>query len=179
MASGKLSIAVSTAYAVWDRLAAPTTNANPGATAHAFAFRGPTLFSRTTDSGATWSRGRVIFDPGQNDETSGNQIVVPTAGPAKGVLIDGMSLITNKGGKCPFRPSRRGLGTTFTAAIIRSADGGNTWSDATGIDVQQVASVSVAGTPVRFGDFLPEFATNPVTVTEQNGADPGGSAPSH
>jgi hypothetical protein len=27
---------------------------------------------------------------------------VPTTGPAKGVLIDGMSVITNQGGKCPF-----------------------------------------------------------------------------
>ena len=39
----------------------------------------------------TWSQGRVIFDPGQNDQTIGNQIVVPTTGPATGVLIDDMS----------------------------------------------------------------------------------------
>src|SRR6266568_2371205 len=85
------------AYAVWDRLESPQVNANPSATVFAAAFRGPTLFSRTTDKGVTWSQGRIIFDPGQNDQTIGNQIVVPTTGPAKGVLIDGMSLITNRG----------------------------------------------------------------------------------
>jgi hypothetical protein len=40
-------------YAVWDQLVAPQKNANPSATRHAFAFRGPTLFSRTTDKGMT------------------------------------------------------------------------------------------------------------------------------
>ena len=89
------------AYAVWDQLVAPNSNANPSAFLHSIAFRGPTLFSRTTDKGATWSTGRVIFDPGQNDQTIGNQIVVPTTGPARGILIDGMSLITNQGGRCP------------------------------------------------------------------------------
>jgi len=151
------------AYAVWDQLVSPNKNANPSAFAHSIAFRGPTLFSRTTDKGVTWSQGRVIFNPGQNDQTIGNQIVVPTTGPAKGVLIDGMSLITNQGGKCPFvRPSRCGKGSTFTAAVIRSTDGGNTWSGAIPIDVQQVASVQIAGQAVRSSDFLPEFATNPV-----------------
>jgi hypothetical protein len=161
---------VSTAYATWDRLEAPQTNANPRATAVAFAFRGPAWFSKTTDSGATWSAGRIIFDPGQNDQTIGNQIVVPTTGPAKGVLIDGMSLITNQGGKCPItflinhsgRPSNCGKGSTFTASVIRSTDGGNTWSDAIGIDTQQVASVTIDGHHVRSSDFLPEFAANPV-----------------
>ena len=151
------------AYAVWAQLVAPQTNANPRATARAFAFRGPTLFSRTTDKGVTWSQGRVIFDPGQNDQTIGNQIVVPTTGPARGVLIDGMSLITNQGGKCPFTSQGKcGKGSTFTASIIRSTDAGNTWSDAIPIDVQQVASVSIAGQAVRSSDFLPEFAVNPV-----------------
>jgi hypothetical protein len=158
------------AYAVWDQLVSPNKNANPSAFVHSIAFRGPTLFSRTTDKGVTWSQGRVIFDPGQNDQTIGNQIVVPTAEPAKGVLIDGMSLITNQGGKCPIvfivnhsgHPSKCGKGSTFTAAVIRSTDGGNTWSEARGIDTQQVASVSIAGQAVRSSDFLPEFAANPV-----------------
>lgn len=152
------------AYAVWDQLVSPQSHANPSAFLHTIAFRGPSFFSRTTDKGVTWSTGRVIFDPGEKDQTIGNQIVIPTTGPASGVLVDGISLITNKGGKCPFThgaPHCNG-GMTFTAAIIRSADGGNTWSDATGIDVQQVAAVSIGSTPVRSSDFLPEFATNPV-----------------
>jgi hypothetical protein len=150
------------AYAVWDRLESPQENANPSATVFAAAFRGPAMFSRTTDKGLTWSQGRAIFDPGQNDQTIGNQIVVPTTGPARGVLIDGMSLITNQGGKCPFVGSRCGKGSTFTAAVIRSTDAGNTWSGAIPIDVQQVAAVRIAGQPVRSSDFLPEFAVNPV-----------------
>jgi BNR repeat-like domain len=158
------------AYAVWDQLSVPNANANPSAFIHSIASRGPTLFSRTTDKGVTWSQGRVIFDPGQKDQTIGNQIVVPTTGPAKGVLVNGMSLITNQGGKCPIvflvnrsgHPSNCGKGATFTAAVIRSTDGGNTWSDARGIDTQQVASVSIAGQAVRSSDFLPEFAANPV-----------------
>ncbi len=120
--------------------------------------------ARTTDKGVHWSTGRIIFDPGDKDQTIGNQIVVPTSGPAAGVLIEGFDLITNKGGKCPFThgaPHCNG-GSTFTAAIIRSTDGGNTWSDATGIDVQQVGHVAMAGQAVRSRDELPEFATNPV-----------------
>jgi hypothetical protein len=154
----------SNAYAVWDRLVSPQDHANPSAFIHSIAFRGPALFSRTTDKGVTWSTGRVVFDPGEKDQTIGNQIVVPTAGAATGVLIDGFSLITNKGGKCPFTHGAPhcGGGMTFTAAIIRSTDQGTTWSDATGIDVQQVAAVSIAGRAVRSSDFLPEFAANPV-----------------
>ena len=161
-------VSANKAYAVWDRLVSPAENANPSAFTHTIAFRGPTLFSRTTDKGVTWSTGRIIFDPGEKDQTIGNQIVVPTAGAASGVLIDGMSLITNKGGKCLFTHGGQHCAgsQTFTAAIIRSTDGGNTWSDAIGIDVQQVAAVSIPTTPaptrVRSSDELPEFATNPV-----------------
>jgi hypothetical protein len=153
----------SNAYAVWDQLVSPQSHANPSAFRHSIAFRGPAYFSRTTNQGANWSTGRIIFDPGQNDQTIGNQIVVPVAGQAKGVLIDGFDLITNKGGKCPFVPSSRCKGgSTFTAAIIRSTDGGNSWSGAIPIDVQQVGQVAIGSQAVRSSDFLPEFATNPV-----------------
>lgn len=49
--------------------------------------------SKTTDGGATWSASRVIFDPRQKDQTIANQIIVPTAGPAKRVLIDAFALL--------------------------------------------------------------------------------------
>jgi hypothetical protein len=78
------------------------------------------------------------------------------------VLIDGMSLITNKGGKCPFVGSKCGKGSTFTASVIRSSDGGNIWSHAIPIDVQQVPAVQIAGQAVRSSGELPEFSTNPV-----------------
>ncbi|ADJ45062.1 BNR/Asp-box repeat-containing protein [Amycolatopsis mediterranei S699] len=152
------------AYAVWDQLVSPQSHANPSAYTHAFTYRGPSYFSRTTDRGQTWSAGRIIFDPGQNDQTIGNQIVVPTTGPGRGVLIDGFDLITNKGGACPVTHGGAHChgSSTSTAAVIRSTDGGTTWSGATGIDTQQVASVTIAGHPVRSSDELPEFAVNPV-----------------
>lgn len=143
------------AYAVWDRLVSPTINANPTAFLVTPAFRGPAMFSRTTDGGATWSPGRVIFDPGEKDQTIGNQVVIPTAGPAKGQLIDGFDLITTKGGKGEHQSE------TDAVAIIRSADGGNTWSGPTVVASEVVAHVFIAGKLVRSSDELPEFASGP------------------
>jgi hypothetical protein len=143
------------AYAVWDRLESPNTNANPSAFNHSPAFRGPALFSKTTDKGVTWSQGRVIFDPGQMNQTIGNQIIVPTAGPASGTLIDGFDLIQNKGGHGNPR-------SMDSVAIIRSADGGTTWSQPIVVNQEHVAHVTIAGQAVRTSDELPEFAANPI-----------------
>ncbi len=148
-------IAPNTAYAIWDRLVSPSQNANPGAFNHSPAFRGPILFSRTTDGGVTWSNGRVIYDPGEKNQTIGNQIVVPAAGPAKGVLIDGFDLILTKGG---LGNNQR---ATFSVAVIRSTDGGATWSKPVIVAQQNVGTVSIAGHPVRSSDVLPEFAVGP------------------
>lgn len=147
------------AYAAWDRLASPTTNANPDAYLHSIAYRGPSLFSSTADGGSTWSAGRVIYDPGQNDQTIGNEIVVEPAGPAKGTLIDGFNLILNSGGKG--KPA-----TTYTVALIRSTDHGATWST-TPITVAPItdAPVTIAGHPVRTGDIIPQFTADPNTGT--------------
>jgi hypothetical protein len=145
----------SVAYAVWDRLVSPNTNANPGAFNHSPAFRGPVLFSKTTDKGVTWSEGRVIFDPGQMNQTIGNQIVIPTSGPSSGTLIDGFDLIQNKGGLGNPR-------STDSAAIIRSTDGGTTWSQPIVVSQENVAHVTIAGQKVRTSDELPEFAANPI-----------------
>jgi hypothetical protein len=143
------------AYAVWDRLVSPSLNANPSAFNRVFSFRGPAFFSKTTDGGQTWSPGRVIFDPGEYDQTIGNQIVVPSAGPAAGVLIDGFDLLTNKGGKGNHQSG------TASVAVIRSTDGGASWSAPIIVSPQQVASVSIAGHHVRSSDELPEFAIGP------------------
>ena len=143
------------AYAVWDRLVSPSTNANPTAFLVTPAFRGPAMFSSTSDGGATWSTGRPIFDPGEKNQTIGNQIVVPKAGPAAGQLIDGFDLLLNKGGKGKHPRSSESV------AIIRSTDGGNTWSGPTIVAQQQVGSVSINGTRLRTSDELPEFAAGP------------------
>jgi hypothetical protein len=145
-----------TAYAVWDRLEAP--NGNPDADLHTHAFQGPTWFSKTTDGGVTWTDGissgavsRSIFNPGQQNQTIGNVIVVsPT-----GALYDFFDLILHNG-------------HSFNVAFIRSTDGGATWSEATIISTLGSIGVSdpnnlnpVTGTPpapIRTGDIIPEPA---------------------
>jgi len=99
------------------------------------------MFSKTTDGGLTWSQGRAIFDPGQQNQTIGNQIVVPPAGPAAGTLIDGFDLILTKGG---LGNNRRG---SDTVAVIRSTDGGASWSQPIAVAGMDVAHVSIAGHP--------------------------------
>jgi hypothetical protein len=143
------------AYAVWDRLVSPSNHANPSAYNVSPAFRGPAMFSKTTDGGVSWSTGRPIFDPGEKNQTIGNQIVIPKAGPAAGQLIDGFDLLLNKGGKGHNQRS------SDSVAIIRSTDGGATWSNPTIVAQQQVAGVSINGQPLRTSDELPEFAAGP------------------
>jgi hypothetical protein len=145
----------SNAYAVWDRLVSPSTHANPGAFNVSPAFRGPALFSRTTDSGASWSPGRIIFDPGEMNQTIANQIVVPATGPAAGQLIDGFDLIRNKGGKGE-NPDQ-----TNDVALIRSSDGGDTWAGPTVVAREHLAHVFINGRFVRTSDEIPEFAAGP------------------
>jgi hypothetical protein len=145
------------AYAVWDRLVSPSTNANPDAFNVTPAFRGPVLFSKTTDAGVSWSKGRVVFDPGQNNQTIGNVIVVPTAGPAKGALVDGFNLITTH---VPgFRSPQ--FSQSNNVAVIRSTDDGATFSKPVVISPIVVARVRIDGKAVRTGDILPEFAAGP------------------
>src|SRR6185312_11798852 len=79
-------------YAVWDRLVFPNERANVKAALHSAAFRGPIWFARSTNGGASWEQARSLFDPGQNDQTIGNQIVVLPDGQ----LVDIFNLIFNQ-----------------------------------------------------------------------------------
>jgi hypothetical protein len=146
----------STAYVVWDRLVSPSVHANPTAFLVTPAFRGPAWFAKTTDGGKTWSPGRIIYDPGEKNQTIGNQIVVPTAGPAQGTLIDGFLQILTKGGK------GNNPRAATNVAVLRSTDGGATWSAPVIVGQLIDAPVSIAGQAVRTGDTLPAFAANPV-----------------
>jgi hypothetical protein len=146
----------SNAYVVWDRLISPSVNANPSAFVHTPAFRGPAWFSMTTDSGKTWSPARMIYDPGQKNQTIDNQIVVEPAGPAKGTLIDGFTQLLTKGGKG--NPS-----TVANVAVLRSTDGGATWSAPVIVSQLTDAPVSIAGVGVRTGDIIPAFTADPAT----------------
>ncbi len=136
-----------TAYAVWDRLKAPSHSPDAALVAHAF--RGPTWFSKTTDGGLTWTGTRAIFDPGQNSQTIGNQIVVAP----NGTLYDFFALIQTTGSP-NFTP--RGLSIAF----ISSSDGGSTWSKPKVVSAQQTVDDSDpnTGAPIRTGAGLPEVA---------------------
>ena len=149
------------AYAVWDRLVAPP--ANPIGFQHELAYFGPTLFSKTTDFGKTWSHPRVIVGLPSIDQTIGNQIVVDRQ---TGALYDFFNLIqtfSNAGGN-------RG----YNVAFIKSTDGGATWSAPKVIAALQTVGQNRVSDPnnlnaltnapparSRTGDIIPEPAINP------------------
>lgn len=144
-----------TAYAVWDRLIFPNDNprARGGGVAHLVtsAFRGPAWFGRTTDGGASWTS-RAIYDPGQEDQTIGNQIrVMRSDGDLVNVFIE--FNVDNK-------EKRQG----GAVAVIRSQDQGETWT-------QRPVIIDRQGNPevrdpfddrlVRTGDIIPQIAEDP------------------
>lgn len=137
-----------TAYVVWDRLQGPSQS--PDAALYSHAYRGPTWFSKTTDGGQIWTGTRAIFDPGQNSQTIGNQIVV---NQQTGVLYDFFELFQTTGSP-KFTP--RGLSVGF----VSSTDGGNTWSKATIVSTQQTANdfAPNTGALLRTGAGLPSAA---------------------
>lgn len=160
----------SLAYTVWDRLESPSTNANPTATVHTPAFRGPAWFSMTSNKGLTWSPSRIIFNPGQNNQTIDNEVQVVQNGPNKGDLIDGFLLILNK--RPNFKHGR--TITTYFVADLRSTDHGATWSAPTIVSQLVHAPVfTLDGQLVRSGDILPQFTSDPTNgnlyVTWQDG----------
>ncbi len=140
-----------TAYVVWDRLKGPSQS--PDAALRAHAFRGPIWFSKTTDGGKTWTGTRAIFDPGQNSQTIGNQIVV---NQQTGVLYDFFELFQTTGSP-KFTP--RGLSVGF----ISSSDGGSTWSKPTVVSNQQTVNdfAPNTGALLRTGAGLPSAAIDP------------------
>ena len=139
-----------TAYVVWDRTVSPSHS--PDANLKSPAFRGPTWFSKTTDGGFSWSTARPIFDPGQNRQTIGNEVVVD---PRTGALYDFFDLFTSAGPK----PVGDHVG------VIKSTDGGATWSDVTVVaNEQDVTDVDPnTGQPLRTGEGLPAATIDPAT----------------
>jgi hypothetical protein len=137
-------------YAVWDRLVFPSERASIDAAIHAAAFRGPTWFNRSTNAGDTWEQPRSIYDPGQNDQTIGNQIVVLP----NGTLVDIFTEFDNENAK-----KLRG----GTVRIIRSADKGSSWSGPILIDRELPIGVfdPETGEDVRTGAIIPDIAVAP------------------
>jgi hypothetical protein len=142
-------------YAVWDTLVSPSRGSNASfiGLENALAFRGPAYLSRTTDGGATWEPARPILDPGQNNQTIGNQIAVEPNGD----LVDICDLISN------FKNAhgQRGL----NVAVIISKDKGLTWSQP--VIVDKLGTVGVTdpdtGHGVRTEDIIPDIAVDATT----------------
>jgi len=153
------------AYAVWDMLIGP--NANESSDLHSGSFTDDTLFTRTTDFGATWSPVRVIntsiHSTTNKNQTIGNVIVVD---PRTGTLYNFFNQIFNTG-------SNSGGAHGDNAAFQRSTDGGLTWSapqvistmDDIGVaDPNNVSpTTNKAPAPFRVGDGLPMPAVDPET----------------
>lgn len=140
------------AYAVWDKLINPSLTASFDAFNHTFAYKGPSMFARTLDGGKTWSQGTEIFDPGEFNQTIGNQIVVQPDGS----LVDLFDLINNEHG-----PRGHKASTTFQVAVITSHDHGTTWSAPVIVaNIVDTQILTLDGKQIRTGDILPEFAGN-------------------
>lgn len=138
-------------YAVWDRLDGLTPGG--GIPERLIGNRGPTYFSRTTDGGQTWEPARPIYDPGRNDQTIGNQIVVLPSGTVLNFFAE-------------YRTAR----LWPRLAFIRSTDHGATWfPDRYAPRVASMRAVPVrdpeTGDPVRTGGGLLDVA-----VDAQSGA---------
>jgi len=122
-------------YAVWDRLT--TTNA------------APTWFVRSVDDGVNWEAARAIYDPGENNQTINNILVVLPNGT---LIVFYVEIDTGANGV---------LSTYFS--LIRSTDNGATWSSP--VKVADDLSVGTrdpdTGQPVRDASILPEIAVGP------------------
>jgi Neuraminidase (sialidase) len=135
------------AYAVWDRLEGLDSCDATGA-CDPTKFKGPVWLSRSTNGGSTWGPARIIFDPGPDEQTIGNQIVVLPNGD----LVDMFDWIHHAAG----------FASTFDVAVIRSTDHGVTWSAPIVVSNLGTSFVSdpKTGESLRTGDILPEIAVD-------------------
>jgi hypothetical protein len=130
-----------TAYLVWARQrSAPATSV-----------RGSIMFSRTVDSGKSWSTPQAIYATPVGMQTSANQIVVLP----NGELLNVFNELAVGGGAVQPRHDR--------VALMRSADGGETWSKPWTLATSEVVAVDDPrlGTKVRTGDSFTAIAVDP------------------
>src|SRR5205814_4526794 len=99
-------------------------------------------FSRSTDGGATFSTPKVIYDTGTNKQTIGN---VPVVLPS-GTLVVGGTYIETLG-------AEKKHSSFF---VVRSTDGGATFTAPQIVDDEQVLVVS----GLRTGDTVPSLAVD-------------------
>ena len=143
-------------YAVWDRLDASG--------------RGPSMLARSGDGGITWEVARPFYTPtsGGISQTLGNRIVVLTAGPERGLLVNVFTQLDTLGNA-----------TTSRLGVLRSSDHGQTWGAPVFIsDLRAVGTHDPrTGHAVRDGAELPGIATGPdggLWVTWQDARFSGG-----
>ena len=140
-------------YAAWDRLVFPgSERASVVASFRTSSFSGPFWFARSIDGGATWQPAREIYDPGQRDQTIGNQIVVQP----DGALVNIFTEFNNENAK-----KNRGA----FVRVLRSTDQGTTWSGP--YTVARLGTIGNSdpetGDPVRTGDIIPDIAVDPTS----------------
>ncbi len=140
------------AYAVWDQLDFPSNQAGFDAFHAGVAIRENLFFSMTTDGGSNWSPAQNVTNFQKLNSAFGNQIVVEP----DGTLVDVCTLFNGSGNQAPQS------GQT-TLAVIRSTDGGHTWSDPiTGPAIEAIGITDPnTGQPVRDGEYILDVAADP------------------
>lgn len=142
-------------YVVWDRGLIPlswTRNHNDH-----FPFWGskqPTLLSRTTDGGQTWSAPSKIYDPGANNYTIFSQIVVLP----NGTLVDMFLEFLGR------KDSGHAGQFTAYASVVRSTDKGAHWSRPTRINPIAPAFLGDTALPQRVGGQAIAVDRNPASA---------------
>ncbi len=145
-------------YVVWDRLEVPFGTVINPENVIGLGFHSPFFFSRSTDGGNTFSPPNEIFDPGANEQTIGNRLLVLPSG----TLVEFFNEILN------IKASDGGRG--FNLALLRSTDQGTTWlpHDAP-IFAAKIQSIPIttpnSGHAVRTGDILFDVAVHPINGT--------------
>jgi hypothetical protein len=141
-----------TAYVVWDQLDFPSDTPDFEAFHANAAIRENLFFSKTTDGGAHWTAAQNATDFQNLNSAFGNQLVVEP----DGTLLDVCTLFNGSGNQPPQ------AGQT-TVAVIRSTDGGATWSDPIiGPAVQEMPVTDPdTGVPVRDGESLISVTADP------------------
>jgi hypothetical protein len=130
-------------YAIWDRVVAHHLGAE-----NAIGYRGPTWFASSFDNGETWSRARMIYDPGKANQTIANQIAVEPGG----MLVDVFARTDNR--------HREQGSPRVSVAVMLSIDHGASWSKPVevGTLVDRPVRTPDDGRPLRTGESVPDIA---------------------
>ncbi|MDL4774117.1 MULTISPECIES: sialidase family protein [Thermomonosporaceae] len=115
------------------------------------------LFSRTSDGGRTWEPARAIHRPPAGDGTIGNQIVVLPDGTLLDLFHEG-----------PFAPGGASAATAAAGdgpellRVMRSTDGGTTWSAPSTIAATDLGVPVLPGTttPIVGASLVPDVTVD-------------------